>query len=231
MPFELNLRLAGEIGSFMWRVPIGNAMAATQWGGSGAMMASVLGTIKKGDGEIVKLSKIKEVGSASAAEDPRVWEDLGKQVFRQIANLEDTKAKLAKSRPGVSFGFRCNQFAACMIYLIKLNRNFETTAEIIRIGADTSNCHYMILLDREKSTSTVSGSIISNDKATWGPEHILLDPWGAKQRKPAWAGTRETGVSGPTEKFYVFPHEFGNKTYSICEWQLPQPRYINNITV
>ena len=186
MPFTLNKRIAGEIGQFMWKVPVANAMASRRWGGPGVMMGSMLAQLNSG-GDSVKPSAFKDVAGASAADDPRQWEDLGKETYLRIVNLPKAQETLRKATGGSAppVGFRCNQFASAMVHMLRLNANVEATVEIVRMGASTSNCHYIVVLGRNRTTSDASG-LVSNDKDSWGAEHVLMDPWGAKQRKPAW---------------------------------------------
>ena len=223
MPFALNQRIAGEIGHFMWRVPVANAMASKKWGGPGIMMGSMLAQLNTG-GNSVKPSAFKDVAGSSAADDPKQWEELGRETYRRIVNLPKEQEKMSKATVGKAppVGFRCNQFASAMVYMLRLNANVEATVEIVRMGASTSNCHYVVVLGRNKMTSDAGGKV-SNDKLDWGDEHILMDPWGAKQRKPAWHDG-ETGTSGPTEKFFINPHEFNNQMFSVCQWTMPGDR-------
>ena len=219
MPFQTNNRIAVEIGRFLWSVPIANAIASQSWGGPGAMLGAMFSQMGS-SGDSIKPGEFKQKATGSATDDPAHWEELGKETFKRVCKMDQLRAKsgMVEERT-LNFGLRCNQFASVMIYLLRKNRNVDAPLEIVRMGASRSNCHYIVVIGRDRTTS--GAGQVSTNKDHWGREHIMMDPWGAKQRVRHWHDT-ESGVSAtPRGKWFIAPHEFGNEVHSICSWEAP----------
>jgi len=146
-----------------------------------------------------------------------------------LKNLKTKTGLILANEPDIHLvAFRCNDLAAVMaaqLYRVGTGPHFE----VIRIGDDSNNCHYFLVIGRQlrkgedEDSPTKENLMAGTDGSpltVFGEDAIMMDPWATKHT-PDFSKVA-IGMNGinynlkEQNKWMVQPHAFGGTVYSIC---------------
>ena len=174
MPLALDRRIADEITRLLCRREVGNpqGVPSEQWKAAMNEM-----TMEFTHWQFKAKAKDKEA---------RYWEQLGKLVA-----LKHQKVPL-----------RCADFAGAVVYLLTLNRNFESNIRLVRAGAARGNNHFFVVCHFD-SSPTFNGA----QPTTWGGDAFVVDAWRGAQK----------GL-GPAVRPPAEVHQDDLPVTPLCDW-------------
>lgn len=181
MPLNLDLRIAKEITAFLKTRKVANPSSSAD------DRANWVNAVNKMSSDMMSWRFAKKKKDS----DPEYWEHMGALALRY------------SDQP-----LRCSEFTAHTIYLLRMNKNFESNLRAVRTGSKFGENHYFILANSEPWPA------YDPDPDSWGDGAFIIDAWKANQDQIPDA-VIENCVNSDSVEMMNF---MGIKPAMACQW-------------